>query len=86
MIFCIAPVVSYALVFRDPPADTVTMQPVSFHCYAQKLHCDIAASAANAAFRTAVSHHVAVCEEQPAGDLTKPFTSIPFGEPDPVSK
>lgn len=81
MIFCIAPMISWALVFRDYPGDSSAMQPVSYHCYARKFDCDNAAAGANAAFRTAVSHHIAGCEEQPAGEPTKPFTSIPFGEP-----
>lgn len=77
MIFCIAPVVSWALVFHDPAGDSVTMSPVAYQCFTVKIECDVAASAANSAFRLSFVQHEATCERQPAGDSN---TLIPFGQ------
>lgn len=66
MIWCIAPTVTWALVFGDPGGDSVTMRPMSAACYSEKLYCDMAAMAANSAFALDLSAHRAECIEQKA--------------------
>lgn len=71
MIFCIAPVVTWALVFADPPADGMTMQPRAVSCFTKKTDCDVVAMSANAGFELDRSPHRATCEEQPADRTDK---------------
>lgn len=81
MIFCAAAgVVTWALVFSDPPADRTGMQPVAWSCFSEKANCESAAMVANSAFSLEVSHHRATCEEQPLGKPWQRFDLIPFGE------
>lgn len=64
--FCLAAVVSYALVFFDPPADQTGIREQSITCFLEKDVCDVAAHAANEAFWLDRSRHRARCERQPA--------------------
>jgi hypothetical protein len=66
MIWCQAATISWALVFSDPAADTVTMEPIVYDCYANEGYCLGAQEAANNAFALDRSVHKAHCEPQPA--------------------
>ena len=68
MIFCVAPVISWALVFSDPAVDQAGMQPVSWQCFTKETDCVTASYAANNAFKLDMSRHAASCQPQPAGD------------------
>ena len=71
MIYCVAATISWALVFSDPPANSITMEPQAYSCFSEKASCQGAAFAANNAFALDRSAHRAYCEEQPAGDPAK---------------
>lgn len=80
MIFCIAPLaISWALVFSDPPADSVTMQPQAWQCFSELAHCQSAEAAANFAFKLDLSRHQAKCEPQPAGRPEVGANLTPYG-------
>ena len=66
MIWCQAATISWALVFSDPAADSVTMQPVVYDCFGAESYCEVAAMAANTAFAIDHAVHKAHCEPQPA--------------------
>jgi hypothetical protein len=68
MIWCQAAMVTWALVFSDPAADSVTTQPTSSMCFSEQFACMGAAMAANNAFALDHSTHIAACEQQPAAN------------------
>lgn len=50
MIFCVAPFVSWALVFQSIPSDVIDLADHAQGCFADQHVCGLAADAANHAF------------------------------------
>ena len=66
MNFCMAATATWALIFADPPGDSVTMEPHAVSCFTKKTDCEMVAMAANSGFELDLSPHRAMCQEQPA--------------------